>query len=136
MQHQPTSWSTLSRYLNYTCIFSLILYIIVLAGPKITQDPTNIAVIAEGNATFTCSAVAHRIHWYRQLENGHLLFLNSTTKYSVTTLSSGTLNQTSKLTVISVTLSDAGTYLCQASGGTTTDSSSAILTILGKFIYA
>ena len=47
-------------------MFSLILYI-VLAGPKITQDPTNITVIAEDNATFTCSAVAHMIHWCRQL---------------------------------------------------------------------
>ena len=112
---------------------SLILYL-VLAGPKITQDPTDIAVIAEDNATFTCSAVAHMIHWYRQLENGHLLLLNSTTKYSVATLSSGILNQTSKFTVISVTLLDVGTYVCQASGGTTTDSSSAILTALGKFI--
>ena len=112
---------------------SLILYI-VLAGPKITQDPTDIAVSAEDNATFTCSAVAHMIHWYQQLENGHLLLLNSTTKYSLATLSCRTLNHSSKLTVISVTLSDVGTYVCQASGGTTTDSSSAILTIFGKFI--
>ena len=114
-------------------MLSLILYL-VLAGPKITQDPADITVIAEDNATFTCSAVAHMIHWYRKLENGHLLLLNSTTKYSVATLSSGILNHSSKLTVISVTLSDVGTYVCQASGGTTTDSSSAILTIFGKFI--
>ena len=82
------------------------------------------------NATFTCSAMAYptpMIKWFRQLENGSLQLLTNSTKYSVTTLSSETMNQTSEMIVMNVTILDVGTYVCQAHSGATTDTSSAML---------
>ena len=72
------------------------------------------------------------IKWYRQLENGYQQLLTSTTKYSTVTLSSGIMNQTSELVLMSVTLLDVGTYVCQAISGATTENSSAILTVLSE----
>ena len=43
------------------------------------------------------------------------------------------MNQTSELVLMSVTLLDAGTYVCQAISGATTENSSAILTVLSEF---
>ena len=96
----------------------------------------NTTVNGLDNATFTCSAVAYpapMIKWYRQLENGYQQLLTSTTKYSTVTLSSGIMNQTSELVLMSVTLLDVGTYVCQAISGATTENSSAILTVLSEF---
>ena len=59
--------------------------------------------------------------------------LTSTTKYSTVTLSSGIMNQTSELVLMSVTLLVVGTYVCQAISGATTENSSAILTVLSEF---
>ena len=61
--------------------------------------------------------------WIQQL-------LTSTTKYSTIT---GIMNQTSELVLMSVTLLDVGTYVCQAISGATTENSSAILTVLSEF---
>ena len=56
-------------------------------------------------------------------------------KYSLSTLSLGLMNQTSKLTLISVHLSATGTYVCQVTSGvTSTTSSSATLTVLSELL--
>ena len=101
-----------------------------IAGAQIILELANITVNVMDNATFTCSAMAYpppMIKWFRQMENGSLQLLTNSTKYFVTTLSSETMNQTSELTVMNVTISDVGTYVCQANSGATTDTSSAVL---------
>ena len=102
-----------------------------IAGAQIILELANITVNVMDNATFTCSAMAYptsMIKWFRQLENGSLqLLTNTSTKYSVTALSSETMNQTSELTVMNVTILDVGSYVCQANSGATTDTSSAML---------
>ena len=101
-----------------------------LAAAQITLEPANIIINVTENATFTCSAMAYpapTIKWFRQLENSSLLLLTNSTKYSLAVLNSGTMNQTSELIVMNITLLDVGAYVCQASSGVTTDNSSALL---------
>ena len=108
------------------------------ADAHILEGPVNTTVDALDNARFTCSAFAYPapfIKWYRQLENNSLILLTDTTKYSVTTISLGLMNQTNELTIMSTTLLATGTYVCQATNGiTSTTSSSASLTVLSEFI--
>ena len=104
------------------------------AAVQIVMNAVNMTVDALSNVTFSCSAYSYpapSIKWYRQLGIGSLQ-LTDTSKYSVSSTVTGTMNQTSVLTVTKVLLSDAGTYLCQASSGVTSDMSSASLTVLSK----
>ena len=99
--------------------------------------PANTTVYPLDNATLTCSALAYPapfIQWYRQMENGSLQLLTDTTKHSMISSSSGLLNRTNELTFVSVLLSDAGTYVCQANSGSTNTTSSASLTVLSELI--
>ena len=92
-------------------------------------------VDALSNATFSCSAFSYpapSITWYSQLGNGSLHQLTDTSKYSVSSTVTGTVNRTSVLTVTETVLSDGGTYVCQASSSVTSDISSASLTVLSK----
>ena len=92
-------------------------------------------VNALSNATFSCSAFSYpapSITWYKQLGNGSLQQLTDSSKYSVSSTITGTMNQTSVLTVTKALFSDAGTYVCRASSGATSDTSSGLLTVLSK----
>ena len=102
------------------------------------KGPVNITVNALGDAKFICSAFAYPppfIKWYKKLRNNSLVQLTDTTKYSMTTISLGLMNQTNELTIMSITLLAAGTYVCEATNGvTSTSTSSATLTVLSEFI--
>ena len=97
----------------------------------------DITVNALKNATFTCSASAYpapAISWYRMLGNGSLQLITDVTKYLTNLLGSGTMNSTSQLTVLDVRLSVTGqTFVCQATSGVTSATSSATLTVLSEF---
>ena len=99
------------------------------------MNAVNMTVDALSNATFSCSAFSYpapSITWYKQLGNGSLQRLTDSSKYSVSLTITGTMNQTSVLTVTKALFSDAGTYVCRASSGVTSDTSSALLTVLSK----
>ena len=86
------------------------------------------------NATFTCSASAYpapAISWYRLLGNGSLQPITDATKYLTNSLGSGTTNSTSQLTVLDVVTGQ--TFVCQATSGVTSATSSATLTVLSEF---
>ena len=106
-----------------------------LAAAHIFIGAVNMTVDALSNATFSCSAFSYpapSIMWYRQLKNGSLQQLTDTSKYFVLSAVSGTMNQTSVLTVTKALFSDAGTYVCRVSSGATIDTSSASLTVLSR----
>ena len=106
-----------------------------LAAAQIVIDAVDVTVDALSNATFSCSAFSYpapSIMWYRQLGNGSLQRLTNTSKYSVSSNVSETMNQTSVLKVTKALLSDAGTYVCQATSSVTSDTSSASLTVLSE----
>ena len=127
----------MSRYYNTISITNL-KSIFCVAAVQILQSPQNSTVDGLENATFTCSAYSYpapNIKWYKQLNNGSLMPLTDTTKYSMTTISLGLMNQTNELTILSITLLAAGTYVCEATNGvTSTRTSSATLTVLSEFI--
>ena len=73
-----------------------------------------------------------QIKWYKQLPNGLLELLPSTSNFSVSV--SGVENRTSELSFLSAAVSDAGSYLCQATsaGVTNATSSAANFTVIGR----
>ena len=94
----------------------------------ILKGPENTTTDALDNARFTCSAFAYpapSIQWYKKLNNGSLIQLTDIAKYSVTTISLGQMNQTNELTIMSTTLLATGTYVCQATNGVTSTTSSS-----------
>ena len=112
-------------------------YYFSAADIHIAKMPVDTTVNAQSNATFTCSAYSYpapNIKWYKQLSNDSLMPLTDTTKYSMTTISLGLMNQTNELTIMSITLLAAGTYVCEVTNGVTnTSTSSATLTVLSEF---
>ena len=97
----------------------------------------DITVSGLNDVTFSCSAFSYpapSFMWYRQLGNGSLQQLTDTSKYSVSSNVSETMNQTSVLTVTKALLSDAGTYVCRATSSVTSGTSSASLTVLSELI--
>ena len=73
-----------------------------LAAARIFIGAVNMTVDALSNATFSCSAFSYpapSIMWYRQLKNVSLQQLTDTNNYFVLSAVSGTMNQTSVLTV-------------------------------------
>ena len=50
----------------------------------------------------------------------------------MTTISYGLMNRTSELTLTNITLSAIGTYVCQATNGITSTTSSATLKVLSE----
>ena len=127
----------MSRYYNTISITNL-KSIFCVAAVQILQSPQNSTVDGLENATFTCSAYSYpapNIKWHKKLNNGSLMPLTDTTKYSMTTISLGLMNQTNELTIMRITLLAAGTYVCEATNGvTSTRTSSATLTVLSEFI--
>ena len=113
--------------------------IMFLAEPVLIYDnPQNITVSQSDAAMFNCSATAlpaPTINWYKQLQNGTLQFISETRGYSVSSTTSGAQNLTSQLYISGVTLSDRGTYVCQASSSVTSSTSSAFLNVLGEYQY-
>ena len=103
-----------------------------VAAAQILLGPQNTTVDALDNATFTCSAFAYPtpfFKWFIQLQDGSLQQITDSMKYSLSTFSSGLMNQTSKLTLITVLLSAARTYVCHVTSGVTNTTSSATLTV-------
>ena len=86
-------------------------------------------------ARFVCTAFglpSPQIEWYKQLLNGSLKLLPSTSNFSVSV--SGTENRTSELLFLSAAVSDAGSYLCQATSAGVTNATSvaANFTVIGQ----
>ena len=84
-------------------------------------------------AIFICQATSEPVsnitHWFF---NG--IPINESDKYQISTelLNYATTNNT--LTVMSVKSSDVGTYTCNVSNGRSTDTSSGVLLVSGKYL--
>ena len=84
-------------------------------------------------ASFTCQATGEpvpTISWYF---NGTLLANGAAHTISETSINTTAIN--SILTIMSVELSDAGTYTCNATNVVSSDTSSGVLTVNGEFIF-
>ena len=83
-------------------------------------------------ASFTCQATGQpvpNITWYF---NGAPVDEANTMKYTISMMSLNT-TVSNTLTIINVQSSDVGTYMCNATNGVSSDTSSGVLTVNGEF---
>ena len=95
-----------------------------LVAPSISPEVMKETVNKGSNAFFSCQAVGEpvpTISWYF---SGTSLEQADATKYIIT-------NNT--LDIVNVESSDAGTYTCNATNVISSDTSSGVLTVNGKF---
>ena len=88
-----------------------------------------------GAAFFTCQATGEpfpNISWYF---NGVLVDEADTMKYTISEMSLNTTSINNTLTIMSVESSDVGTYTCNATNVISSDTSSGVLTVNGKFYH-
>ena len=81
-------------------------------------------------ASFTCQTTGEpvpTINWYFN----NTLLANGT-KHTISETSVNTTTINSRLTIMSVELSDVGTYTCNATNIVSSDTSSGVLTVNGK----
>ena len=96
-----------------------------LVAPSISPEVMNQAVNEGSNAFFSCQADGEpvpTISWYF---NSTVLEQANTTKFIIT-------NNT--LQIVNVESSDVGTYTCNATNVVSSDTSSGVLTVNGKFL--
>ena len=85
------------------------------------------------NASFTCQATGEpvpTISWYF---NGTPVDVTNTMKYTTSMMSLNTTTISNTLTIMSVQSSDVGTYTCNATNVVSSDISSGVLTVNGKY---
>ena len=83
-------------------------------------------------AFFSCQASGEpvpTISWYF---NDVPVDVTDTTKYTVSMTSLNVTTNSSRLTIMSVQSSDVGTYTCNATNVVSSDTSSGVLTVIGK----
>ena len=86
------------------------------------------------NVSFNCQATGEpvpTISWYF---NGVPVNVTNTMKYTTSMMSLNTTTISNTLTIMSVQSSDVGTYTCNATNVVSSDTSSGILTVNGKFL--
>ena len=87
------------------------------------------------NVTFLCQAVGEPvpdISWY--FNDVMINVSDNSSKYMIVSILLNITTTESTLTVYNVTSSDVGTYTCNASNITGSDTSSGILTVTSKFL--
>ena len=85
-------------------------------------------------ASFICQATGEpvlTISWYY---NGAAVNLSNTMKYAITEVTLNTTTISNILTIMSVELSDVGTYTCNATNIVSSDTSSGVLTVNGELL--
>ena len=106
----------------------------------IYKPPQDTSVTETGTAVFNCSVSGQPtlgVEWFRQLPNGTLDPISTGGSYSISSITVGTQNLTSQLSITTVSPMDGGTYVCRTnSGGVTYSSSTAVLTVLGKIVHS
>ena len=102
-----------------------------LVAAAITEAPVNLTTIHPENATFNCSANGlpiPTISW----SNG-TVSLNQSEDYVIVTMTNEAEDVGSMLTIIAADPFDAATYTCNVTNLVGSDTSSAFLTVHGKY---
>ena len=87
-------------------------------------------------ASFICQVIGEPIPTITWYFNGTLVDEANTMKYTISMMPFNATTISSTLTILNVESSDVGTYTCDASNIVSSDTSSAVLTVNGKFIIA
>ena len=85
--------------------------------------------------TFTCQATSEPISKISLQWHFNGAPLNESNKYHTSTQLLNYTTITNTLTIMSVESSDVGTYTCYATNGSSTDMSSAVLSVKGMHVY-
>ena len=87
-------------------------------------------------ASFICQVIGEPIPTITWYFNGTLVDEANTMKYTISMMSFNATTISSTLAILNVESPDVGTYSCDASNIVSSDTSSAVLTVNGKFIIA
>lgn len=100
--------------------------------PVISPEVINQTANEEDTASITCIATGEsipNISWYF---NGAPVDKANTMKYLISEILLNPITKNSTIVIMSLTLSDMGTYMCIAANQLSSDSSSGILTVNRK----
>ena len=109
------------------CCFHLSNSTVVLASPKVLEQPINLNIAIGSNANFTCQFEAStdnkiaQVHW--EFNGNDLAGCNKLTERincTITQYNNGTNNITSTLKIYSIQADNAGQYTCYCSYNTST----------------
>ena len=103
--------------------------------PIINESPQDILASENDNITFNCSAYGvpvPTITWFKKQTGNTLQLVTVIDGYTVSSSTTGDKSVTSQLTISMVTLSNTGTFVCQATSSGAIATSSATLTVIGK----
>ena len=106
----------------------------ILVSSVITPEVMDQTQNEGDNVSFTCQATGKpvpTISWYF---NGVPVNVTNTMKYTISMMSLNTTTISNTLTIMNVQSSDVGTYTCNATNVVSSDISSGILTVNGKYI--
>ena len=122
--------------LMITCILIRIIDVTLMyyvpVTPKISPEVMDQTSNEGDTVSFACQATGEpvpSISWYH---NGALLV--SGTEYAISEISLNTTTISNTLTIMSVHVSDVGTYTCNATNVVSSDTSSGVLTVNGKLL--
>ena len=101
-------------------------------APSIIPELINQTVDEKGTAFITCQATGTPIPNITWHFNSAPVDKNNTSKYMISEMLLNPITVNSTMTILSLELSDMGTYACTADNVVSSDTSSGILAVKGK----
>ena len=111
------------------------IFLLCVDAPSINPKMIN-QTMNEGDTVFiTCQASGTPIPTISWYFNGAPVDKDDAMKYMISEMLLNPITKNSTLTIMSVELSDMGTYTCDAANVVSSDSSSGVLTVKSELLY-